>query len=92
MATAEQRIRTSSEVCLRQAGDEGILYDTKQKKIHVINATAAFIWQCCEETGDREQVLDAVVRRFGVGADVAARDVDEILEVFRELGLVDFVH
>lgn len=89
MTATQTRIRASSDVCLRQAGEEGILYDTRHHKVHIINSTAAFIWQCCEETGDRDEILNALVRRFDVEMDLAEQDLDQILTTFRELELID---
>jgi hypothetical protein len=81
-------VQVQEGVHLRQAGDEGILYDTAHRKVHVLNSTASFVWELCRESNSRLQISERLSQRFEVESAEARSDVDEILRIFTELELV----
>lgn len=75
----------SPEVTLQRVGNEAILHDRRNGRAHVINQTAARIWELCDGQAD----LDQVVAAFAVGYELAPADVRDdvvyILGKFRDL-------
>jgi hypothetical protein len=76
-----------SDVTLQRVGREAILHDSKNGKAHVINGSAAQLWELCDGRPIDELVADfgAV---FGRGPDVVAEDVKRTLASFEGLGLI----
>ena len=82
----QQRRLTS--VIVREVDGECLVLDTETNQVHRLNATAAFIWQCCDESASADDVAASLVRAFHVDADVALADVKTTLEKFRALNLI----
>lgn len=53
------------------------------------NATAAFIVKCLEQDTTRDAVVDALLAKYDVSADIAGRDVDKVLDKLRAIGALD---
>jgi hypothetical protein len=83
----------TSDVATRRILDETLLvplrgFVAQNMEIFALNEVAAFVWERIE-AGTTEQILvDAVVESFEVERDRAAEDVAELLERFRECGLL----
>jgi Coenzyme PQQ synthesis protein D (PqqD) len=79
----------STDVSLQRVGQEAILHDRRNGRAHVINESAARIWELC----DGQSTLDHIVSAFAAGyalpaADVQA-DVQYILAKFHELRVLE---
>lgn len=53
------------------------------------NATAAFIVDCLKEETTKEAIVEAMLNKYDVSEQVAAADVDKILEKLRSVGALD---
>jgi PqqD family protein of HPr-rel-A system len=77
-----------SDVTLQQVGREAILHDARNGQAHVINGSAAHLWELCDG-----RPLDELVAAFGAlfGREPAtvADDVRRTLARFEALGLLD---
>lgn len=56
-----------------------------------LNRVGSAIWEMLAEPRAVEDVIDAVVRRYEVSAEVAGEDVVRLLEKMVDAGLVDVV-
>jgi len=79
----------NTDVSLQRVGQEAILHDRRNGRAHVINESAAQIWELC----DGQRTVDEIVSAFAAAyelptADVRA-DVQYILAKFHELGVLD---
>ena len=79
----------SNDVSLQRVGQEAILHDRRNGRAHVINESAAQIWELC----DGQSTLDHIVSSFAAAyalpaADVQA-DVQYILAKFHELRVLE---
>ena len=79
----------NKDVSLQRVGQEAILHDRRNGRAHVINESAAQIWELC----DGQNTFDQIVRAFAAAytlpvADVRA-DVQYILAKFHELGVLE---
>lgn len=74
------------DVTLQRVGREAILHDGAAGKAHVINASAARIWELCDGRS-----MDDLVRTFaepyGRSPDEVRPDVERVIAGFRQLGL-----
>ena len=79
----------NTDVSLQRVGQEAILHDRGNCRAHVINESAAQIWELC----DGQRTVDEIVSAFAAAyelptADVRA-DVQYILAKFHELRMLD---
>ncbi len=81
------RITRSSQVLLTRAGDEGVLVDESGGSVHVVNATAARVWELCGEGATFDSVLHAMSAEYDVD-EAELRRSRAVLSEFRELSLV----
>jgi PqqD family protein of HPr-rel-A system len=79
----------SADVSLQRVGNEAILHDRRNGRAHVLNDSAARVWQLC----DGRATLDEIVSAFAASYDMPPADVREdvvyILSKFRELRVLD---
>lgn len=68
--------------------DEALLYDTNRRKIFVVNATAALVWQLCDGEISIERIERKLRSRFADTDSDVASDIREILGSFERHGLV----
>jgi hypothetical protein len=82
-------IRRRTDLRGQNMGGELMLMDEKADKVHVLNATSAFIWQCLAETGDEQELQRRLQDKFAVPASVdLAALLGRALAQFREKNLL----
>jgi hypothetical protein len=79
-------------VCREEEWDDVLLFNPDTGKIKVANPTAFFIWQLCDGTRTRADVLQALERAFDtVDRQVLAQDLDAFVEDLENQGLISYV-
>lgn len=74
----------------QQVGDELMVVDDVADKVHVLNATSAFIWRCLDETTDPAVIEERIRSRFRVSEAQNVRGmVEKALRMFGEKNLLD---
>ena len=69
--------------------DDGLLIlDKSNEKIHQLNETASFVWECFTEGQKPEDIAAEIAKKFDVSESDARRDIDKIVEQFSALGLL----
>lgn len=53
------------------------------------NATAAFIVDCLKEETTKDAIVEAMLNKYDVSAEIAGADVDKILDKLRSVGALD---
>ncbi|MGZ9159609.1 MAG: HPr-rel-A system PqqD family peptide chaperone [Candidatus Limnocylindrales bacterium] len=77
-----------ADVTLQRVGREAILHDARAGQAHVINASAARIWELCDgRTFD--DLLTVFAAPYDLGPDDVRSDVERVLQGFRDLGLLE---
>ena len=71
-----------------QVEDELTLYDPQSEVVHILNPTAAAVWQLADGAQEVGDIAAKLAELYGLEVDVAEEDVQEILEQFREAGLL----
>ncbi|MCC5951731.1 MAG: PqqD family peptide modification chaperone [Acidimicrobiia bacterium] len=72
-------------------GDHLLVHDPAERQLHVLNPTAAAVWQVATVEGSPRgvsEVIDAVAASFAVAPEMVADDVCATIEGFRRAGLV----
>jgi len=72
----------------RELDDGGVVYDTASERIHTLNLTAAFIWNCCDGSHDLSQIATELRQSASVTLEKALEDVREAIAYFQKEGLL----
>lgn len=76
------------DVTLQRIGDEAILHDRRNGKAHVINDSAARLWELCDGRTPLDQIVSAFAAAYGMQSADLHDDVLYILTKFRQLGVI----
>jgi PqqD family protein of HPr-rel-A system len=79
----------SVDATLQHVGSEAILYDRRNGRAHVINNSAARIWELCDGQANVEQIAGAFAASYAMPTSEVYDDVLAILATFRELRVLD---
>lgn len=80
--SSRSRPRRRADIVLQDVGGEAILIDPRTDEAHVLNGSAARLWQMC----DGERSMDELAAEFGAIYDLTAADVlEDVREVVDEL-------
>jgi hypothetical protein len=84
-----QPLRPSTDVALQRVGNEAILHDRRNGRAHVINESAAQIWELCDGRNSFDQVVMAFAASYQLPAPDVRADVQYIVTKFRELRVLE---
>jgi len=77
----------SSAVTLERLGEEAILHDRDGGRVHVVNGSAARLWELCDgRTVD--EIVAAFAASYGSPPDAVRGDVQSALTALRALGVL----
>jgi len=79
----------SKDVSLQRVGQEAILHDRRNGRAHVINESAAQIWELCDGNHTLDQIVSAFSTSYELPAADVQADVEYILAKFHELGVLE---
>ena len=71
MPSGRERIRST------HAADGGIVMDIDKGKMFSLNASGSVIFQFLEKGFSEEKIIEELVRRFEIPADVAKQDLED---------------
>jgi PqqD family protein of HPr-rel-A system len=78
-----------AQVSLQRVGREAILHDRSSGRAHVINSSAARLWELCDGRTTVDDIAAAFAASYKLPATEVRADVDALLSTFRELGVLD---
>jgi hypothetical protein len=81
--------KLTTGIRVRELGDETLVLDDRNGKIHQLNPTASFIWRQLDGETSVSTITNRLVEKYDVDESVAADDVAEIVDRLRELQLLD---
>jgi hypothetical protein len=79
-----------SDLPFRKLDDEVVIVNPRHRQIHVLNGTAAVLWDLLERSSSVPDLVAAVIGDdpFDVATEVVARDVSAFVAELLEKGLV----
>ena len=81
-------ITRTEGVLTRELDGELVIYDPERDLAHALNPTAKLVWDLCGGRTDQSIIVQAIRDRYDVADEVASRDVQTVLDQFRELDLI----
>jgi PqqD family protein of HPr-rel-A system len=88
---APDRPIPDSDVTAYQLDDELVLYDARTTAAHVLNASAARIWELCDGTRTLPELADALSATYALDPQRAQTDVSELVVSLSAAGLLSLV-
>lgn len=64
------------------------LYDPKQERVLVLNATASDVWLLCDGTLNVAQIVDLLAKAYEQEPEAIRQDVEETISQFIEEGFI----
>lgn len=77
-----------SAVTLERVGQEAILHDRERGRVHVVNGSAARLWELCDGRATVDEIVVAFANSYGAPPDAVRSDVENVVATFRELGVL----
>ena len=76
-------------ISCRELGEELMLYDEKQDKVHVLNETGFLIWELIDGKNTIESIRELFASHFGnVPPEELQKDIDEMIERLESESLI----
>lgn len=85
---AERPVRRNPDVTLERAGREAILYDRARRQVHVVNESAARLFELCDGDASLATLTEEFAAGYSLPAAEVEGDVRAIVATFRELGVL----
>ena len=79
----------SADVTLQRVGQEAILYDRRLGRAHVINDSAARIWDLCDGQTSTADITKSFAAAYDMTEAAVRDDVAQILTTFRTLEVLN---
>ena len=78
----------SSRICSTHTADGGIVMDVDSGRMFSLNASGSVMFQLLTNGLDEKSIVEELVRRFGISAAVAKRDLDEFRSALNRHALI----
>ena len=78
----------AEDVVWRKIGDEIVVIKDDGLSVHLLNKTAAVIWEAWVDISDPEGIASALCERFDVSFDEAKCDIENTVAQMKEIGLM----
>lgn len=84
-----EKIARNPDVVIGDVGDgESVLLDVESGRYFGLNRTAAAIWELLDEAKTLDELVAALCATHDVSPEDCRRDVEELLALLRERGIV----
>ena len=77
------------DVIWRRVGDTIVVIKEDGLSSHILNKTAAFIWELCDGTLDTSEIANKMHERFDVSLEVVESDVNKIIDELIRAGIMN---
>lgn len=81
-------ITRAEDVIFRRIGDDIVVIKDDGLSTHVLNKTAALIWDTCDGKSGIDEISARLCERFDVSHQEAREDVEETIRELKKLGII----
>jgi Coenzyme PQQ synthesis protein D (PqqD) len=78
-----------SDLNWRTIDGETLILNREEGRLHQLNPTASFIWDCCDGHSNIAEIIDRLASVYEVDARTACKDVEEVLFNLRSSKLLE---
>jgi PqqD family protein of HPr-rel-A system len=86
--TGSEPLARGAQVVLERVGREAILHDRSTGRVHVLNGSAARVWELCDGARGVEEVTATFAAHYGLAPAEVAGDVARVVEHLRAARLL----
>lgn len=83
-----KHLAQSKDVIWRRIGDDIVIIREGELFSHVLNKTAAIIWEMCDGKSGIDEITAKLCERFDVSFEEAHTDVDTTIKVLTEANVL----
>jgi len=83
-----KRVAQSKDVIWRRIGDDIVVIKDDGLSTHVLNKTAAFIWEMCDGKCGIDEITSKMCEHFDVSLEEAHADVNNIVKVLTNASIL----
>lgn len=76
------------DIIYKPLGEENLLVDPKNKKVHSLNVSANFVWNLCDGHHSCQDISQKLIKQFDVKEVDALKDVEGVIAKFQEHSLL----
>lgn len=77
------------DVIWRRVGDTIVVIKEDGLSSHILNKTAAFIWELCDGTLDTSEIANRMHERFDVSLELAKSDAEKVINELTRAGIMN---
>ena len=89
MRDGEPVPKRRSNLNYRTIDGETLILIREEGRLHQLNPTASFIWDCCDGESNIAEIIDRLVTAYEVDSSTARKDVEEVLFNLRSSNLLE---
>jgi hypothetical protein len=82
------RVIQAGDVISRRVGDEMVVVKNTAETAHVLNKTAAAIWELCDGEHSLDDIAGHLCDHFEVSFEEARADIDDIIDRSIKIGIL----
>ncbi len=86
---AESRPKRRSDLNYRTIDGETVILNRKDGRLHQLNPTASFIWDCCDGNSNIAAIIDRLASAYEVDYSTARQDVEKALSKLQNSNLLE---
>jgi hypothetical protein len=81
----------AEDIIWRRIGDEIVVIKDDGLATHILNKTAAIIWEMCDGKRGIDEIVASLCERFDVSAEEARADTRETIENLTKAGIIKYI-
>jgi len=85
----ERRPKRRGDLNYRSIDGETLILNRQDERLHQLNPTASFIWDCCDGNSNLADIVDRLAGAYDVDPSTARKDVEEVLSSLRSSNLLE---
>jgi PqqD family protein of HPr-rel-A system len=78
----------NAAVTLERVGREAILHDRERGRVHVVNGSAARLWELCDGRAALDEIVVEFAASYKTSPEAVRDDVETTVAAFRDLGVL----
>ena len=83
-----KNISQVDSVIWRRIEDDIVVISEDGLTTHILNKTAAFVWELCDGKNGSDEITASLLERFDVSEEEAKADIIEIIDKLLQLGIL----
>ena len=83
-----KKVKQSKEVLVADFPDSKVVFDLETYVPHILNRTAADIWDYCKKPKEPGKIMDFLCKKYDIDIKTARKDVRKVIKGFLKNNLM----